>query len=313
MLKKEIISLFPRRLSVFFEALNEAQYEKMQEIRLRIGQPIGIKIDGVSCYLDEAGICSYKPKCHYAIRKEDLDETLKIMSGFSLYALEEELRQGYLTLIGGHRVGLTGKTVVEKGRIKTLKHINSMNIRIAHEKLGCSEIVMPYIVGRNRVYHTLIVSPPGCGKTTLLRDVIRSLSEGFSGYGPYTVGVVDERSELAACYQGIPQNHMGCWTDVLDACPKVEGMLMLLRTMAPDIIAVDEIGTVEDMKAIEAILTAGVSVIATVHGKDVEDCYRRPVLRDIIEEGLFERIIVLSHLQGPCTIEGIYEGKRRLY
>ena len=288
--------------------LSQEQFKKLQEIRLRVGQPLLLKIGGKEYGLSEHGYCDLQ--WGYKVTKQDVTDILHCMSDFSLYALEDELRQGFMTLEGGHRVGLVGKVVLENNQIKTLKYISGMNIRIAHEVIGCSEHIMPYLLSRERVYHTLIISPPGCGKTTLLRDIILNLSNGFCGYGPYTVGVVDERSEIAACYLGVPQNELGSRTDVLDGCPKVEGMRMLLRSMAPQVVAVDEIGKEEDCKALEEMLSAGVSILCTVHGKDEKECLRRPRLKELLEEGLFERIIILSNRQGPCTIEAILDGMR---
>lgn len=310
MYKETIISIMPRPMKELFIKLGDSYYERLQEIRLRIGQPLLLVIKGEEYGLGEEGICTTLRS--YRVGAEDLTSVLKCISGFSLYALEEELKQGFITLEGGHRVGLVGKAVLENNTLKTLKYISGMNIRIAHEVIGCSQKVMPYILGRDKVYHTLIISPPQCGKTTLLRDMIRNLSDGFSGYGPYTVGVVDERSEIAACYQGVPQNNVGKRTDVLDGCPKAIGMRMLLRSMSPDIVAVDEIGKAEDCTALLEMLSAGITIIATVHGKDLSDCEKRPILKELLQEGLFERIIILSSRQGPCTIEKILEGNNGL-
>lgn len=305
---KALLKVMPKAIQNGLSALSQEEFEKLQEIRLRVGQPIFLKLNSLEYGLNQNGYCKLNQS--YKITKQDLTDILHCMSDFSLYALEDELKQGFITLEGGHRVGLVGKVVLENNQIKTLKYISGMNIRIAHEVIGCSQMVMPYLLGRDKVYHTLIISPPGCGKTTLLRDVILNLSSGFHGYGPYTVGVVDERSEIAACYLGVPQNHLGPRTDVLDACPKVEGMRMLLRAMAPQVVAVDEIGKGEDCDALEEMLSAGISLLCTVHGKDEKECLRRPKLRELLEEGLFERIIILSNRQGPCTVEAILDGSK---
>lgn len=310
MREENLLKVLPRNMRVPMQKLNQAIFSQLQEIRLRAGAPILLKVSGEEWGMNEEGLCD--PLSSFFVSPQDITDVLHRMGDFSLYALEDEIKQGFITLEGGHRVGLVGKAVLEQGSIKTLKYISGMNIRIAHEVIGCSQKVMPYIVSKDKVYHTLIISPPGCGKTTLLRDIIRYLSDGFYGYGPYTVGVVDERSEIAACYQGVPQNRVGSRTDVLDACPKVEGMRMLLRSMAPQVIAVDEIGRADDCMALEEILNAGVSLLCTVHGKSIEECLRRPALKELIEKGLFERLIVLSHKQGPCTIETIRDGIRNM-
>ena len=304
--KNGIMNIMPEAIKKMMVYMDEKDYEVLQEIRVRVSKPLILLLKDEEYGLNKEGLCFVKNS--YMVSAEDILCILKYISGFSLYALEDEMRQGYITIEGGHRVGIVGKAVMENNTLKTLKYISAINVRVAHQVLNCSKEVMPYILSRDKVYHTLIVSPPKCGKTTLLRDIIRNLSNGFSGYGPYTVGVVDERSEIAGCYQGIPQNDVGIRTDVLDGCPKVEGMRMLLRSMSPHIIAVDEIGKKEDLLALQEVLSAGITIICTVHGKDLEDCKRRPVLRDLIENNLFERIIILSNKYGPCTIEAILDG-----
>lgn len=305
-----IIKVMPGRIKEALQKLNAQQIRLLQEIRLRKGQPLLLRLENSEWGLGAEGLC--KVEASYIVTAKEIVDSLHAMSGFSLYAIEDELKQGYLTLEGGHRVGLTGKVVLENNQVKTLKYMNGMNIRIAHEVIGCSEEVMPYLVSRQRVYHTLIISPPGCGKTTLLRDIIRQLSEGYHGYGPYNVSVVDERSEIAACYEGVPQKRVGMRTDVLDGCPKAEGMRMLLRAMGPQVVAVDEIGKEEDCMALREMLGAGVSILCTVHGRDEAECLRRPSLRDMLEEGLFERIVILSHHQGAGSVEAILDGTRQM-
>ncbi|MGL4799639.1 MAG: stage III sporulation protein AA [Cellulosilyticaceae bacterium] len=300
---KNILDMMPHHLKEMFLQIPKATFETVQEIRLRIGRPLIVHTGDREYGISYQGLC--KVGSGYDVQPQDVESMIKFLSSFSFYAWEDEMRQGFITIEGGHRIGIVGKVVVESERIKTIKHISGLNMRIAHEVKGCSNKVLPYVLTRNRVCHTLIVSPPKCGKTTLLRDMIRQLSNGYSGYGPYTIGVVDERSEIAGCYKGIPQNDVGIRTDVLDGCAKVEGMRMLLRSMAPDIIAVDEIGSEKDMLAIEEVLGAGVSILCTTHGMDVSDCMKKPLLRRMIDNGLFEKIVVLSNRCGPCTVEEV--------
>lgn len=305
MIKDNIISIMPHNIREMLERVRDEKFQTMEEIRLRIGQPLLIHMRGKEFGLDYGGLCD--PKKGYKVVEQDVSGILKFVSGFSLYALEDEIRQGYITVEGGHRIGIVGKAVTEKNQIKTLKYISALNIRIAHEVIGCSDKILPYLLEKGRLCHTLIVSPPKCGKTTILRDLVRNLSNGFYAYGPFTVGVVDERSEIAGCYLGVPQNDVGVRTDVLDGCPKVEGMHMLLRSMSPHVIAVDEIGKKEDMLAIEEVLGAGVSILCTVHGMDLDDCYKKPILKQMIDQQLFERIVILGNYPSPGAIRGIYD------
>lgn len=275
---------------------NLTEFDLIEEIRIRVNKPIIIYKNKTEIVMS----ASYNPT------SDDIMATLELMSDYSLYALEEEIKNGYLTLQGGHRVGITGKAVIDNGQIKTLKNINGLNIRISHQIIGCANNLVDYIYDGTKVFHTLIVSPPRCGKTTLLRDIIRNLSNGTKLKKGLTVGVVDERSEIAGCYKGIPQNDIGVRTDILDACPKVEGIMLLLRSMSPEIIAVDEIGKTEDLYAIEEILNSGIKIICTVHGKTLDDLNKKPVLNQLISKKIFERIIVLNRSKGVGTVEGIY-------
>ncbi len=244
----------------------------------------------------------------YIILKNEIRETMEYISNFSLYAFEEEIKQGFITITGGHRVGIVGKAVLDDNKIKSIKHISFINIRLSHQIKGCGDKVLSYLLDEyDNCYHTLIISPPRCGKTTLLRDVIRQLSNGNGRRPGMTVGVVDERSEIGACYMGIPQNDLGIRTDVLDCCPKAKGMLMLIRSMSPSVIAVDEVGSGEDIDAIEYVMNCGCKLIATVHGNSIEDIKSKPILGKLVEERLFERYILLSNAKGVGHLEAIYD------
>ena len=274
--------------------------EELQEIRMRLGQPLRV-VRGKEEIVLRSGT---EP---YIVTKEELRETMDYISHYSLYAYENELRQGFVTVEGGHRVGVAGKVIMEKERVKNIQYISSLNIRVSHEVLGCADRLIPYIVANKQVCHTLIISPPCCGKTTLIRDLIRQISDGNEYVKGCSVGVVDERSELGGCYLGIAQNHLGTRTDVLDCCPKAEGMIMLIRSMSPQVIAVDEIGTVEDIHAIEYAMQCGCRMIASVHGLNMDEASNKPVLGDLIRRRMFQRYVVLGNEKGPGEILGIYD------
>lgn len=293
-----------KKLRRMVSKVDEAVLEKAEEIRMRVNMPLYIYGRGQEYYINRDGITaewinSYKPT------KEDINQTLELMSEYSIYAFNEEIIKGYLSLQGGIRVGLVGKTVVENDTVKTIKNISGLNIRISRQVIGCSNILLDYI-NEGQVYNTLIVSPPACGKTTMLRDIVRELSNDGN-----VIGLVDERSEIAGTYLGNSQLDVGRRTDILDCCPKAIGMKMLLRSMAPDIIVADEIGSVEDIRAIDDVMNSGVKLICTVHGSNIDELRQRSTLRELIEKKVFERYVVLSKRMGVGTIEGIYDRELR--
>ena len=284
----------------------------LQEIRIRAGQPVFLIIDGAEWVLGEQGLLSGSgAKTAPRAEKRILKELLEIFARHSLYAYEDEIRQGFLTIEGGHRVGLCGKTVLEGDKVRTIKEISSLNIRITHEKKGCADAVFPYLFVNGGLVNTLLVSPPGAGKTTMLRDMIRQVSDGSRHEPGRSVAVVDERSELAACFLGQPQCDLGMRTDVLDGCPKAVGMMMAIRSMAPYAVAVDEIGTKEDLEALRQASNCGCRILATVHGSSVFDLTNKPVISEMVMEKVFGRYVVLGKSPHPGTAIGIYDENRR--
>ena len=303
---KEIWKLFSIQLrSILKKAVLDITL--LQEIRLRVGKPILIRYQNKEFTLQENGVMSENLTGGFCINKAEIKETMEYISNYSLYAFEEEVRQAFLTISGGHRVGIAGRVVLEDGQIKSIKQIASLNIRVAHEMPGCAEMVLPEIYHGDELYHTMIIAPPGVGKTTLLRDIIRQVSYGSNLHKGKTVGVVDERSELAACCLGVPQNDLGPRSDVLDCCPKAKGMILLLRAMSPSVIAVDEIGLSEDIDAIRYVMVCGCKIICTVHGSSFEEISRKPVLEEVIRQKSFERFIVLDGKGGPGHLAAIYD------
>lgn len=309
--KEEILKVLSVKLRRLLENAR-LDYGKLKEIRLRINQPMILFYGQKEYFLGEDSSLSEKEGEACLVTADEMQETMEYISNYSLYAFEEEIRQGYITIQGGHRVGVAGKIILENHRIKNMKHISFINIRLSHQIKGCADRVLPYIRKEESIYHTLIISPPGGGKTTLLRDMIRQLSNGSQKKKGMTVGVVDERSELGACYMGVPQNDLGMRTDILDCCPKAEGMLLLVRSMSPAVIAVDEIGFKEDIEAIEYALNCGCKLLATVHGTTIEDILNKPYLGKMVRERTFERFVFLSSKIKAGKIEDIYDARGNL-
>jgi stage III sporulation protein AA len=309
----EILPLLPVNIKRLIICLDLSLKEKIEEIRIRQGKPLSLILSDGDILISREGRPARQVSEAYLVTPVDMEGLIHLLSGSSLYALEEELRTGFITLPGGHRAGITGKAVLEGGKVKTLKNLSCCNIRVSREVFGAASEVLPQTIDKKsgRVYHTLLVSPPRCGKTTILRDLIRQVSNGVPAYGlpGLTVGLVDERSEIAGCYRGIAQRDIGIRTDVLDGCPKAEGMMMLLRSMGPQVIATDEIGRLEDADALEEVLNAGVKILTTAHGSSLADLTERPVFSKLIRAKIFERIIILGRSRGVGTIENIIDGK----
>lgn len=267
--------------------------DSAEEIRIRVGQPLYLRCGQKEVYPDENG---------YIPTLKDIDITINKMSNYSVYAFNEELKKGYLTLPGGYRVGICGTVVYTDTGIVTIKNISSVNIRISHEVKGCADKVINILYGDGRFLSTLIISPPACGKTTLLRDIIRQLSN--SGL---SVGVVDERSEIGGTYMGQAQNDLGSHTDILDGCKKDEGMYMLLRSMAPIVIAVDEIGSQSELDCIRHIVNSGVGLLCTVHAANSSELMQRPGFKQLTEDRLFKRYILLSSKPSVGTVQSVMD------
>lgn len=296
--KEEILQILPERIRRI-AAETVTDWKLLQEIHIRIGGSIVLVIKGEKIMPAQGG---------QVVGTREFREIMEYISNYSMYAFEEEIQKGYLTIPGGHRVGVAGKALMEQGQVRTIRHITFLNIRVSHEIPGCADRVMPYLFERDRFLPTLIVSPPGAGKTTLLRDIVRQTATGGKMFSAKKVSVIDERSEIAGCYQGIPQRDVGVHCDVLDGCHKQEGIYMMLRSMAPEVIAVDEIGAEKDYEALNTALTSGCSLLATVHGNSFQHIREKPQMRKILEERMFERILFLQSGE-PGKGIAIYDGR----
>ena len=308
--RDELLRIFSLHIRRILERA-ATDFDGLQEIRLRAGRPLAIVERGREVFLTGDGARTREAGAAWRVTAQELRETMEFVGEYSLYAYEDELRQGYLTIRGGHRVGVAGRTVLDGDKVKSVRYISCVNVRLSHEVPGCADPVLPYLWGDEGLLHTLIISPPRCGKTTLLRDMVRQISDGSRARRGYTVGVVDERSEICGCFMGIPENDVGIRTDVMDACPKAEGMMMLVRSMAPEVIAVDEIGRYEDIDAIETVLYSGCRLIATVHGSSLSDIQAKPLFQRLAQEQVFERYVILGDSFRSGHIGEILDGRGR--
>lgn len=310
-LATEILPMLSQRVAAVIVRAGLSGLELLEEVRLRAEKPLVLQNYYREWFIGADGTLSAKPSGSFIVTQEDIRISLELMSENSIYAYQDEIRNGYITIKGGHRVGLSGRVIADGCTVKNMKDIAGLNIRLSNQILGCSKMVIGYLIKSDMdIYNTLIISPPQCGKTTILRDIARTLSDGLPEFGfkGVKVGIVDERSELAACLRGIPQNNVGLRTDVLDGCPKSIGMLMLIRSMSPKVIITDEIGNDGDREAVHSVLNAGVRIITSAHGYNVSELKsRREVLR-LMEDKVFERYIVLGNANGPGTLIEVFDG-----
>ena len=280
-IKNEILRYFPVQVRDSIIKVAKYKLKDIKEIRIRINRPIILKT-----FTEDIVVNNVK------MDKETINKIFECICSNSIYAFIDEISNGFVTIFGGHRVGISGKTLYKDGKIYNIKDISSLNFRVARQIIGAGDEIISLIKKNGNFENTLIISPPGVGKTTILRDIVRQISN--SGY---EVSLVDERTEIAACFNGIPQNDVGQRTDVMDGVSKNDGIKMMVRSMRPDFVATDEIGTDDDAEAIVYAINSGVKVIATAHGNKIQDLNRSEGLKKLIEHGLFKKIVVMNNTE----------------
>ncbi len=268
-------------------SLPRAERAVAEELRLRAGRPLAVTLPEGEAVLPGCPILS----------PDDLRTALEIATQASAHTALERVRNGFVTVRGGHRVGLCGTAVVKEGTIHNLRELSSINIRIARQIKGIGNELLHQLRAEDALPSVLVLAPPGAGKTTLLRDLIRGLSAGVGG-PPLRVGVADERGELGAVYGGVPQLDLGPHTDVMDGCGKADGLMMLLRGMNPQVLAVDEITAPGDIDALETAAGCGAALLATAHGQGLADLERRPLYARLLERRVFSKILLIERQGG---------------
>lgn len=285
---EELYRYFPSNIYNLLKSTaiqNSKIEQELQEIRIRVNKPIILKLRKIEVVIE------------YEISQTEILQIVEKLCNNSIYAYKNQMCEGFITIKGGHRVGITGSAVMDNGKIINIKYITSLNFRVAREVENCSYSILNQVVDvkNDTINNTLIVSPPGKGKTTMLRDLIKNISNGIPkiNFRGRNCGVVDERGEIAAMYQGIPQNNVGIRTDIIENISKAKGMKMLIRSMSPEVIACDEIGSKEDIQAIKEAMLSGVKGIFTMHGRNLNDIKANTYINELIENKTIEKIIFL--------------------
>lgn len=311
------LTVFPENIRSLLLKLPPTLFRGLEEIRIREGRPLEVNTGGIYYFVTPLGSVTSNPESAFIPGRQDGHRLLDLITNHSLYTMEEELRKGFITIAGGHRIGIAGRTLLSGGRVEHLRDISGFNVRIAREIRGAADGILPQLLDfkHKSVLHTLILSPPQQGKTTLIRDLARQISSGTWGHadakwGGLKVAIIDERSEIAGSKRGVPSFDVGPRTDVMDGCPKAEGIMMMIRSMSPDVLIVDEIGRPEDAEALAEALHAGVRVIATAHGSSIDDLFSRPALSALCTGNLFQLYAVINRTgSGPAF--RLWDGKKR--
>ena len=285
---------------------------RVQEIRLRAGQPVVFSLPDGPVFIKENGLTASVCRevtghqSFLSAQKENIDEAFRLICDCSVHSHQREIKNGFITLGGGHRAGICGTAVTEDDAVVNIRDISSINLRVARDIAGAADETAKAVLNGDKALGSILFGPPGCGKTTVLRDLARRLSSGDRLLRPLCVAVIDERGELAATYKGRRQIDLGPCCDVLDGYPKGEGILQAVRCLAPEVIICDEIGGEDDARAIKMSLNAGVTVIASAHAGSLEELMARPQIADLVCSGAFKRAVRLYGKARPGTVAAVY-------
>ncbi|XOQ48903.1 MAG: Spore-III-AA domain-containing protein [Eubacteriales bacterium] len=279
---------------------------QVQELRIRVNKPVSICCMKGIYFFNQNGTLACCPGSNTLLAtKEDLDECFRNICSYSIYSHQNEIRNGYVTLVGGHRVGISGTAVLENGEIKGIRDISSINIRIAREISGSANALLVGL--KNNVSDGLLIAgPPVSGKTTILRDIARQLSSGLLG-NIRKVAVIDERGELAGTYMGVPQNDLGVCSDILDGYPKAQGIMQAIRCLSPEYIICDELGGYDEVSAVQQCLNAGAVMISSIHAGSLEELLKKKQAVELLKTGAFGNVAILDRQMEPGKIAGIYK------
>ena len=287
---------------IIVDALKKIDYKWLQELRIRAEKPMTVCYDSEFYYLGQSGLIS-SGKNAISLGQKSIQNIVSKSANFSIYAVNEDIKNGFITLNNGIRIGITGQVVMEENKMQTIKNFSSLTIRFPHQIIGCSENIIEYLFQKNEFLNTLIISPPSSGKTTLLRDLVRSLASEKA----LNVLLVDERNEISATTKGVNQLNIGEFCDTIINGNKYESIINGIRSMNPQVIATDEIGTKKDFEALKYASTCGVKLLCTIHGKNLNELKRKKEFEQFLTDKTFDRYIVLQGNAKKGQIEGIYD------
>ena len=296
---------FPEIIKKCFSVLSENESDKINEINITVGQPITIRINGKNLFIGKNGLTLAVNEC-YAVKKERLNAVFDSITNSSHYAYSRFINDGFLTIDNGHRVGVIGDCIVENDKVVNVCNINSLSIRIARNIDAGINLIFDDICFKGTINNTIIISPPGCGKTTFLRNLAKRLSEEYTKKSIIRCSIIDERYEIAACKNGESMLDIGLSSSVISGCKKSIAIPMVVRSMTPDVIITDELATYDDTVAIKYAGASGCKVIATTHGYDEKN----NELAHFDLKNIFDTIVVLSSRNGPGTIEKVIRGEK---